>query len=468
MKNSFTILSVILLVLLGFTGIAQKSERMNFKERLSAKKSQRIDKNKAKILKEAMLIKDLFSKPGNSEDYIWYEAAWDHTTNTEYSYNTTGFPTEELVTDATSGDNVNKTTWAWDNYDNLTEFIDYFWNGNEWEISWGYKYIYTYDGNGNITEEIYQHWEIDTWVNSNQYFYTYDINGYMIQTLNQDWESGTWVNDWKDEYDVGSQGEWLEAIYYNWENDEWVPDERYIDFVWHNWDKFQLQSAKLQIWEDEWLDDERYNATYTGDDYVAIIEKYDNNTWVNYERETYTQTPTEHIYLWEEYENKGWVNSSRDSEFYDDHGSFIGYRYEYWENEEWVINWEISYLFTYNANNDIIEMIYMNWNWETQALENSNRHIYSNFQSDVEKINSLSEVKIFPNPVEEILNIDIQNQNLTEPVVQIINITGQKVYESALTDKHTTIDISFIAKGIYILRIQTRDNKIMNYKILKE
>ena len=116
-------------------------------------------------------------------------------------------------------------------------------------------------------------------------------------------------------------------------------------------------------------------------------------------------------------------------------------------------------------------MIYMNWNWETQALENSNRHIYSNFQyfqSDVEKINSLIEVKIFPNPVEEILNIDIQNKNLTEPVVQIINITGQKVYESALTDKHTTIDISFIAKGIYILRIQTRDNKIMNYKILKE
>ena len=48
MKNSITILSVVLLVSLGFTGVAQKSEQMNFKEMLSAKKSQQIEKNKTK------------------------------------------------------------------------------------------------------------------------------------------------------------------------------------------------------------------------------------------------------------------------------------------------------------------------------------------------------------------------------------------------------------------------------------
>ena len=442
MKNSITILSVVLLVSLGFTGVAQKSEQMNFKEMLSAKKSQQIEKNKTKLLKEVVLSKGQISKPGNSEDYVWNDTDWDYITDTEYSYNAKGFPTEELSTDAFSGDSVSKTTWTWDSHDNQTEFIDYYWNGTEWEISWGSKHIYTYDVNENITEEVYQYWSLDSWVNSSKYTYEYDNNGFKISMISQDWE-----------------------------NDEWVYDRRYFDIVWHNWDQWQIQSWNCQIWEGVWIDIDRYNAIFTGDTYVGIYEEYDNNTWVYSERETYTQTPTEQIYLWENYENKGWVNSSRYSQFYDDHGSYTGSRDEYWENEEWVIDWEYSYLFTYNANNDITEMVSMNWDWETQTLENSERHVYSNFQyfqSDVKKINSLSDVMIFPNPVEDILNIDIQNENLTESVVQIMNITGQKVYEGILSGRHTTINLNSLSNGIYILRLQTKENKILNYKILKD
>ncbi|MCD4697381.1 MAG: T9SS type A sorting domain-containing protein [Bacteroidales bacterium] len=470
MKNLFTILTVVLLVSFGYAGVAQKSKQMNFKERLSAKKNQRVDKNKAKILKETMLTKGLISRPGNSEDYSWYETDWEHLTNTEYSYNTNGFSTEELATDAIIGDNISKTTWTWDSHDNLTEFTDYFWNGSDWEIIWGIKSTYTYDVNGNITEEINQSWDAGNWVYISKTNNEYNEDGYLIEEIGQDWENNAWVYDWKDEYIVGSQGEYIELIYYYWENNDWASDERYFDIVWHNWDKFQVQSYTSQIWEGEWVNDERFNATYTGDNYIGIYEEYDN-TWVYYERETYTQSPTEQVYLWEDYENKGWVNSSRDSQFYDDHGNYTGYRYEVWENEEWVISWEMSYLYTYNENNDILEMVMMNWNWETQTLENSMRYVYSNFQyfqSDVETINSLSEIKIYPNPVEEMLNIDIRNENLTESVVQILNITGQKVYEGSLSGQHTTININILTNGIYILRIQTNDNKILNYKILKD
>ena len=173
----------------------------------------------------------------------------------------------------------------------------------------------------------------------------------------------------------------------------------------------------------------------------------------------------------ENFENNGWVNSSRYSKFFDDHGNNIGDRHELWENEEWVIYWENGNSYIYNEYNDIIEQVVFIWYSEIGILVNDNRYVYSNFQyfeSGINNITSLNNVKVFPNPVGDILNIDIQDENLTEAVVQIMNMTGQKVYEGVLAGQLTSIDINSLTNGVYILHIESIDNRTLNYKILKD
>ena len=470
MKNLISLLSFFLIVLIGFTSVAQKPEQMVFKERLSDRKSNHFNGAKTLFDSDVMLSKETISKPGNSEDYLWNETDWEYTTNTEYSYNTKGFLTERLQTHTTSGENSSKTTWAYDSHENQTEHVDSHWNGTEWEISWGYKDIDTDEANGNITENVTQYWEEGNWTDGFKDIYNYDNNGIRIGRIRQEWENDNWVNKWKIIYIVDNLGEWIEIIDSEWENNAWVYLYREINIVWHNWEQWQRQSYQSQIWAGEWINFEKYNATYISDDYVGIYLRYENNNWVNHERETYTKTPTERIRSYEDFENKGWVNSSRQSQFFDDHGSYTGSRGELWKNEEWVIDWEDSNSYTYNEYNDITEKVLMIWNPNTQELENYNRYVYSNFQhfeSAVDNIFLLSNVKIFPNPVEDILNIDIQDKNLTEAVVQILNMTGQKVYEGVIAGQLTSININSLTKGVYILRIQTIDNRILNYKILK-
>ncbi|MCW1148171.1 fibronectin type III domain-containing protein [Flavobacterium lacisediminis] len=69
------------------------------------------------------------------------------------------------------------------------------------------------------------------------------------------------------------------------------------------------------------------------------------------------------------------------------------------------------------------------------------------------------EVKLYPNPVRDILNIEIENDIQS---IEIYNIQGQKV----LSSNQKQINVSDLATGMYMVRIQDIDNKIATKKIV--
>ncbi len=75
----------------------------------------------------------------------------------------------------------------------------------------------------------------------------------------------------------------------------------------------------------------------------------------------------------------------------------------------------------------------------------------------------LDKIKIYPNPVSEILNIETPETSTLE----IINIQGQIVSTKTISDKTGSIDVSELRSGVYTLRIKT-DNGIMMKKIIKQ
>lgn len=79
-------------------------------------------------------------------------------------------------------------------------------------------------------------------------------------------------------------------------------------------------------------------------------------------------------------------------------------------------------------------------------------------------VKPLPGVKIYPNPVQDKLNIiPVNKYDLTGKNCSIYNVQGNLVKQKTLVSNHEKIDLSTLQSGIYILKIGTGDDK----KIMK-
>jgi hypothetical protein len=67
--------------------------------------------------------------------------------------------------------------------------------------------------------------------------------------------------------------------------------------------------------------------------------------------------------------------------------------------------------------------------------------------------NNSQKINVFPNPAQNILNIEISN-NSTYNLVSIYNLQGQKVFTKKLKFEDNSIQIEFLPEGIYIIKLE--------------
>lgn len=81
-----------------------------------------------------------------------------------------------------------------------------------------------------------------------------------------------------------------------------------------------------------------------------------------------------------------------------------------------------------------------------------------------------SELKVFPNPVKNLLNIDFGNPLQGIIQLQIMNITGERVLTRQLNGEgynQTSLDVRDLRSGIYFVRISANNQLISDYKFIK-
>jgi hypothetical protein len=84
-----------------------------------------------------------------------------------------------------------------------------------------------------------------------------------------------------------------------------------------------------------------------------------------------------------------------------------------------------------------------------------------------ENINLLSNVLVYPNPTEGILNVELRMLNGEREQIQILNSLGQLLLEEPLTIQHSTFNIQHLPCGIYFVKISS-DKGIRVVKVVKE
>jgi len=81
---------------------------------------------------------------------------------------------------------------------------------------------------------------------------------------------------------------------------------------------------------------------------------------------------------------------------------------------------------------------------------------------------SLNQVSIYPNPTSTSINIVTTQMNFSqEDRIDLLSLTGKLIYSQDFNSKNTTIDLSLLPAGVYVLNVIS-NNKNTSYKVIKK
>ena len=142
----------------------------------------------------------------------------------------------------------------------------------------------------------------------------------------------------------------------------------------------------------------------------------------------------------------------------------------------WCQNTKSSTFFI-DINRYALEAPTFTWNGAFQATLGQNiQDVWNEYQnslntrtaaekSDVTDINALPEMSLYPNPVSDILNINLEGE-VKNTVADIYSIAGSKVLTQYLSGNSSRINVSALPKGAYLVVIR-HNGKTIKEKIIK-
>lgn len=107
--------------------------------------------------------------------------------------------------------------------------------------------------------------------------------------------------------------------------------------------------------------------------------------------------------------------------------------------------------FTFSNNNLLIN--YLNGPVETYSLTNISKLSFKSAVTGVDELslNGTAAMKVYPNPVNDI--IYIQNAPETSYTVSIYRINGALVLSTKLSSGSKSIDVGYLPSGLYLLNV---------------
>ena len=87
------------------------------------------------------------------------------------------------------------------------------------------------------------------------------------------------------------------------------------------------------------------------------------------------------------------------------------------------------------------------------------------FITGIEELNTTSNIKIYPNPMTNFLNIESEEIRLSE--YEIFDLVGKKVLQGALNNETNQIEINTLSSGHYLMVLMGKDGYQYSQKLVK-
>ena len=133
----------------------------------------------------------------------WVNNSWELASKTLYAF-TDGLITEELtkVWSQPTWEDYLRTTYTYDLNRRKTGILREYWMNNSWVLN--NVYVFKYDTAGNLVENSYQRYDLNTGIIASGYhdFYEYNNNNLKTQRIDQIWSKSSedWINSTKTNY----------------------------------------------------------------------------------------------------------------------------------------------------------------------------------------------------------------------------------------------------------------------------
>jgi hypothetical protein len=333
-----------------------------------------------------------------------------------------------------NGNNIEKTEFTWD--EDLIEWVN------------SDRYFYTYDGNNNVTEEIYEFWgtlnSIDDWYPGGKYVSTYNGNDDLVTYYSYYWNSNT---------------------------EEW-DNSSYQAYTYTSFDKEEFVTTYLWDGNSSYYEVSKVSYFYLSDnsqDYT-LYQDFDGSAYVNDEKHIYlygahptapnapsnltvAQLKTMDVSVkldWDDNannENGFTVWRSTDGETFDKITDLDSDTETFTDTE---LLEEATYYYIITAFNEEGDSDYSN-------------SVEITTVTSINKIASKSNFNVYPNPATDKLTISSEQLEIGS-TIKIYNNLGLIVKQLPTTNQ---IDIADLANGVYFIEISSTEGKILK-KFSKE
>jgi len=298
---------------------------------------------------------------------------------------------------------------------------------------------YEYDSLKQLTHVYLQEWDDlnEHWSVYKVVEYSYDAWSNLISETGFDYDSYEMVATKKYEltYTYSTENILSECVEYieGWNPGEFVPERKQV-FTYD--ESLNLEKETFYNWN------------------------YDLDAWQEDIRLTYRNEPIgEQLHLVAEEEwNEQWIPNKK-SIFFSDNS--IGE--DELENSEFLLNYMLFFIHD-GMISDRIE----NFRFENDLWIDSGNTIYyfsENTSTNIASINE-NQIKLYPNPVDDYLNIE--SSNGYELTCVIRDLFGRKVKQTLIEGMYERLDLKSLQNGIYIVELYATDQTgIFKQKILK-
>lgn len=104
---------------------------------------------------------------------------------------------------------------------------------------------------------------------------------------------------------------------------------------------------------------------------------------------------------------------------------------------------------------------------EVTAIDNLAPEVAESNPLFKEELSSLSNIKVYPNPASDIVNVNLTDNYINVKNIALFNALGQRlIYTEAINARVKTFDVSRFENGFYLIRIIDLDNRVKTQKLI--
>lgn len=366
------------------------------------------------------------------------------------SYDAQNRPTSEIVQFWNAGTstfiNAYRYTFSYNTQGRPTVLKTESWNGgtSTWVNSLQYM-GFTYNAAGQNTGYTSQTWKVSTsaWVNSQRFSGTFASHGGMLTWLTEIWNATTsaWGNMYNEAYTYNTANKPNRYTYRTWDaaNTTWKNGEAYF-YYYNSLNQpiafsRQIGSTTGSGWA--YTDSVGYTLNSMGSPVTEMDYLYSGANWQQVKKYTYTYTSAnlESGAVLEVWNGTDFDNNARNYSSYNSFGQLVK-------------NYEESF---------------KSGAWTVAGGEAMSRYVYQNYSTGVNGVaNSLSTLKVFPNPAKQAVMVDVVWKVHQEFAVSLYDITGRmlKQWNVASTGAYTErIDVARCPSGLYMLSVSAKGHQ---------